>query len=233
VNQKLNKPFYFRPSTFFLAPLESGSAPINASTGSYSYLTQDILGGIRDANFDAGAEEFSANRTHFPYIAANVGETVGFGATIVITPILTILPSTITFGIDEGTFTFDVISNIDWTITENLSWLSLDLTSGSGVTTVTATVSENTTGAERTGNFTVDEVAGGNGLSATLPIQQLNTFLAAEIPIVGTTSLGMQIKDGISEENAYNDDNSNYWTGNPDTAAIVSITFDLSCPHIF
>jgi len=63
-------------------------------------------------------------------------------------------------------------------------------------------------------------------LLSTLGIAQVG-----EIPIVGTTSLGMQIKDDVSEENAYNDDNTNYWTGNPDTAAIVSITFDLLCVH--
>ena len=63
-------------------------------------------------------------------------------------------------------------------------------------------------------------------LLSTLGFSQIG-----EIPIVGTTSTGMQIKPEVSEENAYNDDNTNYWTGNPDTAALVSITFDLLCIH--
>ena len=41
----------------------------------------------------------------------------------------------------------------------------------------------------------------------------------------------MQIKDGIEEINAYNDDNSNYWTGDPGVEPEVSITFDLGCIH--
>lgn len=63
-------------------------------------------------------------------------------------------------------------------------------------------------------------------LLSTLGFSQID-----EIAIIGTTSTGMQISATISEENAYNDDNTNYWTGNPDTAALVSITFDLACVH--
>ena len=34
-----------------------------------------------------------------------------------------------------------------------------------------------------------------------------------EIPIIGTTSVGMQDIPAVAEINAYNDDLSNYWTG--------------------
>lgn len=60
--------------------LTSGSTAIAAGLGSYSFLAQDILGGSRDPNFDAGAEEFGANGTNLPYTAADVDVTVGFGA---------------------------------------------------------------------------------------------------------------------------------------------------------
>ncbi len=211
--------------------LTSGSAPINAGTGSYSFLTHDVLGGARNAVFDAGAEEFGANGTHLPYDSTDVGVNIGFGAAIVSMPILAISPATINFNKDAGSLSFDVVSNVNWTITENLSWLSLDVTSGNGTTTVTATVTENTTGTTRTGDIFIDEIAGGSNLSDTISAVQLNTFLPVEIPIVGATSLGMQIKPDITETNAYNDDLTNYWTGNPDTAQEVSITFDLDCIH--
>lgn len=58
--------------------LESGSNPIDAGVGNYSFLTEDVLGGNRDANFDAGAEEFQANGTRLPYTSADVGINVGF-----------------------------------------------------------------------------------------------------------------------------------------------------------
>jgi len=60
--------------------LNSGSSPIGAAVGNYSFLAQDILGADRDANYDAGAEEFGANGTNLPYTNSDVGITVGFGA---------------------------------------------------------------------------------------------------------------------------------------------------------
>ena len=211
--------------------LTNGSSPIDASIGTYPYAVLDILTGTRDENFDVGAEEFGADGMQIPYEAEDVGMLVGFGAEAVSNPSLAVSPSTIIFGQDAGTLSFYVVSNIDWVITENLSWLSLDVTSGSGTLIVTATLDDNTTGVERTGNIFIDEVTGGNELSDSLTVLQLNTFLPTEIPIVATTSIGMQDKDEIEEENAYDDDYSTYWTGDPDTEDEVSITFDLSCIH--
>ena len=53
----------------------------DASIGSYSFLVDDILGGTRTGNFDAGAEEFGANGTKLPYNVADVGVKVGFLST--------------------------------------------------------------------------------------------------------------------------------------------------------
>lgn len=60
--------------------LTSGSAPIDAGMGSFSFLTQDILKANRSGNFDAGAEEFGANGTFLPFDSTDVGVQVGFGA---------------------------------------------------------------------------------------------------------------------------------------------------------
>ncbi len=211
--------------------LTNGSDPINAGVGDYPFLGEDILGGIRGGNFGAGAEEFGANGTFLPYTAADVDLNVGFGAVAVSEPFLTITPSSINFNRDGGSISFEISSNVEWEIIESLSWLSLDITNGTGTTTVTATATENTTGAERSGNVFIEEVDGGNGLLASLFTLQSNSFVPTEIPIIGTTSEGTQNIPTVSEENAYNDDLSNYWTGNPDTEPEVSITFDLNCIH--
>jgi len=58
----------------------TGSAAIDAGLGTYTYLTNDILDGNREVNFDAGAEEFEAGGTRGPYQVADVGTTIGFGA---------------------------------------------------------------------------------------------------------------------------------------------------------
>ena len=56
----------------------SGSAAINAGVGTYSFLTNDIAGGVRPASFDIGAEEFGAAGTRKPYTTSDVGIKVGF-----------------------------------------------------------------------------------------------------------------------------------------------------------
>lgn len=209
--------------------LTSGSSPIDAGTGSYTFLNQDILGGTREADFDAGAEEFGANGSNLPYNESDVGVHVGFGAILGATLVST--PSAITFSIYADTMAIEILANLDWTITGDVSWLSFDRSAGSGSGTIIATVTENTSGAARTGTISIDEIEGGNDLSSIIAVEQLNTFVPAEIPIDGATSVGKEDKDEITEANAYNDDNTNYWTGDPDAEPEVSITFDLSCPH--
>ncbi|MEW4924785.1 chondroitinase-B domain-containing protein [Algibacter sp. 2305UL17-15] len=57
----------------------NGSAAIDYGAGSYAFLTEDIIGGTRPVNFDAGAEEFNSGGTRLPYKQSDVGVTVGFG----------------------------------------------------------------------------------------------------------------------------------------------------------
>ena len=57
----------------------AGSAAIDYSVGSYAFLTEDIIGGIRPVNFDAGAEELNGGGTRRPYKQSDLGVTVGFG----------------------------------------------------------------------------------------------------------------------------------------------------------
>lgn len=58
--------------------INSNSPAINAGIGSYSFLKDDILGGIRPALFDTGAEEFNANGSKMPYKVTDVGIKLGF-----------------------------------------------------------------------------------------------------------------------------------------------------------
>ena len=63
---------------FYTVPV--GSAAIDYGAGTYSFLTEDILGGTREVAFDAGAEEYGAGGTREPYKQSDVGIVVGFGA---------------------------------------------------------------------------------------------------------------------------------------------------------
>ncbi|QOW10420.1 T9SS type A sorting domain-containing protein [Kaistella flava (ex Peng et al. 2021)] len=65
------------PTTEFYRII-AGSAAIGAAIGSYHFLTKDILGGIRKPLYDAGAEEFAAGGSKFPFKVTDVGVTIGF-----------------------------------------------------------------------------------------------------------------------------------------------------------
>ncbi|WP_445738503.1 chondroitinase-B domain-containing protein [Mariniflexile sp.] len=62
--------------------IASGSAAVDYGLGTYSFLTKDITGGSRPANFDAGAEELNSGGTFTPYKISDVGTIVGFGGSL-------------------------------------------------------------------------------------------------------------------------------------------------------
>ena len=66
-------------------------------------------------------------------------------------------PASMSFGVAAATQTLSVISNTTYTISDDAAWLSIDLTSGTGDVTAAVTVTENTTGADRTATITVDD----------------------------------------------------------------------------
>ncbi len=210
--------------------LTSGAEPIDAGLGSYDFLSLDALGGMRDAIPDAGSEEYGANGMNYPFDDLDIGITLGFGA--ISEPTLSSNPTVITFGKYKETMGFKVISNVDWFITEDIPWLELDPSSGTGTMDIMAMTDANETGEDREGTITIRQQAGADDLSAEILVIQTNSFIPGEIDIVGSSSKGAQDKEGIEEENAYDDDLSTYWTGNPDTAAEVSITLDLDCRHV-
>ena len=57
----------------------TGSAAIDYGLGSYTFLNDDIIGGARSVNFDAGAEEFNGGGSGRPYKQSDLGVIVGFG----------------------------------------------------------------------------------------------------------------------------------------------------------
>jgi len=77
-NQTVTSGLLSNGSDFYRITTES--AAIDAAVGTYSFLTEDILYGNREVNFDAGAEEFGAGGIVGPYKVTDVGIKLGFGA---------------------------------------------------------------------------------------------------------------------------------------------------------
>lgn len=76
-------------------------------------------------------------------------------------PELSVLPSVRNVGADAGVTTFDVTSNVDWTVTESVSWFTVDPIIGSNDGTLTVDYEENLSLTPRSGTITIsgDDVA--------------------------------------------------------------------------
>jgi uncharacterized protein YjiK len=126
--------------------------------------------------------------------------------------------------------TISVNSNVNWTVTDNQSWISVSPTSGSNNSTITVTVAPYTGSFARTGTVTVT-----NGtITKTVTVTQTSdAYTIAEIPIVAATAIGTEtgktnVATGFAWDNVVEE--ANYWSANSNTSE-ASITFDLSCNH--
>jgi YD repeat-containing protein len=91
-------------------------------------------------------------------------------------PELTVTPTSLSFSDLAQTKTFNVASNVSWSVSDNQSWISVSPTSGSNNGTVSVTVSSNSS-SSRTGVVTVSENDGSG-----VPNQQISISQSAFTP---------------------------------------------------
>jgi len=219
-------------SNFYELP--TGSDAIDYSVGSFPFLTNDILGGSRpNSNFDAGAEEFGANGTRIPFIASDVGLNIGFGAQPYGGTSDNLATSTnlITFFKNESTNIFNIVSNVSWDITNTSSWIIVTPTSGTGNSSISVSVLENTTGSTRMEDITVSQVGG--ALTETVTITQTTLDFdpnnALEIVPVNVSGQGTQAPN--NPENVLDNDDGTRWSGDS-SMGDAFLTFDLGCDQL-
>jgi len=114
-------------------------------------------------------------------------------------PILSIEPSVITLAsISGANGTFNVTSNTDWSVTENVSWLDLSSASGNGNKTITVTTaSANTSVSTRSANVTfsatgvtsVVVTVTQSGAGPTLAVTPSTINVAASSGVTGTINI--------------------------------------------
>ena len=80
---------------------------------------------------------------------------------------LTVSPTSLTFGSGASSAPVTVTSNVSWTVSETLSWITVSPTGGSGNGSFTVSATANT-GAARSGTITVN----GGGLSRPITVSQ-------------------------------------------------------------
>ncbi|WP_372752353.1 chondroitinase-B domain-containing protein [Mariniflexile sp.] len=212
--------------------LPSGSSAINYGAGTYNFLTEDVLGSSRPTTFfDAGAEEYGGNGTNFPYKEEDVNVKIGFLSSP--SPYISLSTNALEFNKTENSSSFDISSNVDWNISEEASWISINPISGSNGSTVTVTVLENSTGVNRSATITVSQNGGGE--SSTLIVNQSNgVFIpsnAEKITGLTVTGVGTQTGGINIPENTLDSNTSTRWSGESYTGSAY-LTYNLQCPKI-
>jgi len=205
--------------------ISNASASIDAAVGTYSFLGDDILGGTRGVNVDAGAEEFGANGINLPYKTTDVGIKIGFLST---SKRLSTSVSTINYAISGGTINFDVLSNVNWAISTNADWLTLNTLNGSNDKTIALVASENNTGALRTATITILENDG--TLISTITVNQsISTFSNDDaVSITDITVTGFGTQEPNIPENTIDNDEETRWSANSEDGTAY-LTYDLQC----
>lgn len=203
-----------------------GSPAIDASIGSYDFLVNDITGDSRNGNPDAGAEEFGSNGTNLPYTTNDVGEKIGFLSNL--SDKLLTSVNTLNFNMESGSKTFDINANIDWSISENIDWLSLNTVNGSNNATIEVSVTENNSGASRSAILTISQNNG--DLSTTVMVSQsLETFdIDNATALTGISVTGVGTQDPNIPENTLDGDDSSRWSANS-TDGSAYLTYNLQC----
>ncbi len=210
---------------FYRLPV--GSAAVDAGLGSYSFLTNDILGGAR-MDLDAGAEEYGANGDDLPYTDSDIGVSVGFGANVSgkIPPELSASVTSLTFDEQARSQIFNVLSNLNWSIASNAEWITINPVSGSNSSEITITVTENTLLANRVDTLTISDEA--DSVNLKIAIIQTPDYVtvvgAPKLPIVAITGVGTQ--EPNIPENTIDNNDATRWSGESSDGSSY-ITYDL------
>jgi poly(beta-D-mannuronate) lyase len=165
-----------------------GSAGKGADMGTYEPTTDAMVGyGIGTCFLD------------------NLGASITDGdCTIEVVESLTVgsLP---TFTSDAGSNDVAVNANVSWTAISNDAWISIDMSSGTGSTTVSVNVTENTDTNNRVGTITFTQVSGGDDIERVLNVSQEGAdltdlyHLINDVPGGGSVSIHSFSSDNASD----------------------------------
>ncbi|WP_372937462.1 chondroitinase-B domain-containing protein [Seonamhaeicola sp.] len=133
----------------------TGSAGKGANMGSYTPVTDAMVG-------------YGIGACFLDYTGAGITDgdcTIEAIETLTVSSLSPLSP-------DAGSYNVSVNANVSWTAQSNDTWISIDVTSGSGAATVSVTVTENTETTERVGTVTFTQDPGGDDIVRTLTVTQ-------------------------------------------------------------
>jgi mannan endo-1,4-beta-mannosidase len=140
-------------------------------TDNQSWLTIAVASGSNNATVAINATANTAASSRSATVTVTGG---GITRTVAVTQAgttantLTVSASTLTLAAAASSGSVSITSNVNWTVTDDQSWLTVSPTSGTGNATLTLSATANTATAARTGTVTVS----GGGITRTLAVTQ-------------------------------------------------------------
>jgi poly(beta-D-mannuronate) lyase len=111
---------------------------------------------------------------------------------------------------NAGSYDVSVNANVSWTALSNDDWISIDVASSTGATTVSVTVTENTETTERVGTVTFTQIPGGDDIVRTLTVTQEGADLTDiynlinDVPGGGPVSIHSFSKEQVDGTSKFN-----------------------------
>jgi hypothetical protein len=135
-----------------------------------------------------------------------------------ITPTLNVTSTSLSLGSTSGSKnTFNITSNVSWSVSDNATWLSVSPTSGSNNGTITVTASSaNTASSSRSATVTVT----GGGITKTVTVTQLGT---PTTPSLTVSTSNLSIANASGSNNTFNITSNVSWSVS-DNATWLSVS---------
>ena len=164
-----------------------------------SWITLDTTSGSNDGSFIITTEQNTAieDRSATITIEGNgiirILTVTQAGAEEIITPTSSLIVSSINeFDADGNSQTVDVTANVDWSVVEDSSWITVDTTSGSNDGSFIITTEQNTVTEDRSATITIS----GEDISRSIIVTQTG---AEEIITTPSSNLAV---DGIATQSS-------------------------------
>ncbi|WP_185731535.1 BACON domain-containing protein [Larkinella rosea] len=141
----------------------SGTTKFTGTT--FGSTSSEGAGNNFDKAFDGNVNtHFESNTSSGGYVGLELTNCAGGGTT----NNLVVSPTTVSASSASSTPTITITSNVAWTASENLDWLSLNASSGSNNGSFMINITANTTSNTRSGSITVT----GGGITQTITVSQ-------------------------------------------------------------
>ena len=211
----------FNPSNHNMS--QSQMKDINLSNGQYVYgffthsgTSENTINVTTDDTYKRTIKGNQLSVKESGVLTAPSSSNYGtLGWTIDKTYTFDVQPTNISFGASAESRTISVTGNDKWTATSSASWCTLSKTSGTGATTLSVTVTQNTSSSARTASITFK--GQNTGKNITISISQVgkeNDIIYRE-PYTSWGATKPQTKSYMSSYTLYQeDDDALYYIGN-------------------